>query len=73
MVSANLVIEVNVECPCCERVFDLLTDTHLNDEGDVLKQTISDAAWQIDSQDRLHCDCECPSCGLEIEIKGVKW
>lgn len=72
-VSADLSIEVNVTCPECDETFDLLRKTNLNEEGYVLRETISDDAWARESEDRLDTDCTCPECKAEFHIKGVLW
>lgn len=73
MASANLVIEVNVECPECETVFDILTETDLNDEGHILRQVLDDDRWEIPAEERLKCSPICPHCSVEFDVKGVNW
>lgn len=72
-VKADLVIELNVECPECQHNFDMLTDTRLNDEGDLLHQTIDDERWEIDPDERLECSPICPRCSAQFDVKGVNW
>ena len=72
-VRATLEIEVVVECPKCNSTFDLLKKTNLNRDGYVLKNTISDDAWEKDSDDRLDVECDCPYCRANFRIKGVNW
>jgi len=72
-VTADLIIELNVVCPECGHYFNLLTETDLNDEGDLLHQTIDDDRWLIDSDDRLNCSPACPKCSEKFEVKGLNW
>lgn len=72
-VKADLVIELNVKCPECGHGFDLLTDTNLNDEGDLLHQTIDEDRWRIDADERLMCSPICPQCSVYFDVKGVDW
>jgi hypothetical protein len=70
---ASLDITLVVSCPECEHLFDLLTDTDLNDEGYLLEETITDKAWKRDEDERLECTAGCPECGEEFNVKGVNW
>jgi rubredoxin len=72
-VEASLSIELNVTCPECEHYFDLVSDTNLNEEGWLFKQTLPDDRWNIAAGDRLECVAYCPHCSVEIDIKGVAW
>jgi hypothetical protein len=72
-VTADLTIELTVDCPSCNHYFDLLTDTDLNDEGDLLNQTITDNRWFVDADERLKCSPVCPLCSVQFEVKGVNW
>ena len=71
--TATLRIELYVECPHCENVFDLLTDTSLNDDGYLIKQAISDDRWAIPAEDRIECEPECPQCETVFNVKGLEW
>ena len=72
-VTADLCIEINVDCPACGNYFDLLIDTELNDEGGLLYQVIADERWKIEQSERLHCSPTCPSCKTTFEVKGINW
>jgi len=72
-VRADLVIELNVECPECNSDIDLVRETGLNDEGQLLKETITDEAWERDPDDRLDCAVKCPCCDTIFHVKGVNW
>ncbi len=71
-VEATLVMELNVECPHCEHVFDLFK-TDRNDEEWLYKQVINDDRWKIDASERLETDTHCPECSVEFDVKGVIW
>lgn len=71
-VKATLVMELNVECPECEHVFNLF-ETDKNDEGWLYTQVIDDDRWKIDADDRLETETHCPECSVEFEVKGVIW
>lgn len=71
-VRADLIIEVNIDCPECDRTIDL-TDLGINDEGFIYKQLLDDERWSIDEDDRIECDISCPHCGVDIHVKGVNW
>lgn len=70
-VKAELVIELNVQCPECDHEFDMLKDTDLNDEGWLLNQVLDDDRWKIDAEDRLKCSPLCPKCSTWFDVKGV--
>ena len=72
VVKADLVMELNVECPECEHAFDLFK-TSGNDEGWFYRQVIDDDRWKIDADERLNANTHCPECGIEFEVKGVNW
>lgn len=71
-IKATLVMELNVECPCCDHSFDLFK-TSSNDEGYLYHQVIDDDRWRIDADERLETDAHCPECSAEFEVKGVIW
>ena len=71
--TAILTIELYVECPNCENVFDLLTDTSLNDDGFLIRQAISDDRWAIPAEDRIECEPECPLCETVFNVRGLEW
>jgi hypothetical protein len=70
-VRATLIIELNVDCPECIHGFDLIADTNLNEEGDLMRQTIADDRWEVDADYRLKCWTICPECSVEFEVQGV--
>lgn len=72
-VKADLVIALNVECPECGTEFNMLTETYLNDEGDLMDQVLKDDRWEIDADERLECSPTCPMCDIQFDVKGVNW
>lgn len=73
-VAANLVIELNVECPHCEHFFDLLSETDLNDEGFLIRDAISDDRWSVPANERIECDeVYCPECEKVFAVRGLNW
>lgn len=71
-VKATLVMQLNIECPYCEHVFDLFKSKQ-NEEGDLYRQVLDNDRWKIDPDDRLETYAYCPECSAEIDVKGVIW
>jgi len=71
-VKASLVMELNATCPECDHEFDLFK-TSKNDRGELYRQVIADARWEIEADDRLECEAVCPECSVEFTVKGVEW
>ena len=70
-VRASLWIHLYVNCPNCRKTFDLLMDTNLNDDGDLIRQALD---WEVDADTRLEYSVEkCPYCGESFEVKGIDW
>lgn len=72
-VPADLVMELNVDCPECGYSFDLFKDTRLNDEAELYHEVIDDERWDIPADERLKCSPICPECSVEFDVKGVNW
>lgn len=74
-VIADLVIELTVECPDCENNFNLLSpETGLNDEGELIREAISDDRWEIDASERIEVKgVKCPDCKHVFNVKGLNW
>lgn len=70
-VRADMIINLDVNCPTCGESIELLNDTDLNEEGMLLDQAISDAAWKIPAEDRIDCIVTCPACECDFQVKGV--
>lgn len=71
-VKATLIIKLIAECPECKHEFDLF-ESPQNDEGELYRQVIDDDRWSIDADERLKAYAYCPSCSVEIDVKGVIW
>lgn len=72
-VEASLNIEMNVECPHCENYFDLLDiELGLNDEGQMISQACPNGLWS-ELHSEFSEDVDCPSCGKEVNIRGIAW
>ena len=71
--QATLLIELNVSCPYCDYYIELLSETNLNEDGQVLTEAISHEAWKKHSSERINEDVICPKCGKEFNLKGVEW
>ena len=71
-IKADLVIQLNVECPNCGDEFDL-AETRFNDEGQLYDQVLPDDRWVIDERERLETPAQCLKCSAEFYVKGVNW
>jgi C4-type Zn-finger protein len=70
--TAELNIELNIECPCCENSFDMVTQTDLNDDGWLLDQALPDEPW-VDAHQRFETEVTCPKCKTAFRAKGIDW
>lgn len=68
--SGFLSVEVWVDCPNCEMSISLLTETDLNDEGDVLREVCNDTQWGTDN---LGMSAKCPKCKEHFKIGAISW
>lgn len=72
-------IEVNVTCPHCDQLINLLDSSETNgdehnDCGDILKQTCpSDKNWGDGCQSLEVDDVVCGECKGEFKVRGVEW
>lgn len=71
-VEATLVMELNVNCPECDELFDLF-ETDRNEEGELYRQVLDDDRWKIDAEERLKTSAICPNCSIDFDVKGVIW
>ena len=71
-VIPDLIIEINVSCPNCSNYFDLLVETNLNDEGELLAMALPDGAW-VDEHEKFECEVVCPNCKTKFSCKGLNW
>lgn len=72
IISAQLVMELNICCPGCGHCFDLFKSRE-NEEGKLYRMVLDDDRWEIPADDRLETETCCPSCSLEFLAKGVQW
>ena len=72
-VMATLDIEVNATCPHCDYYFDILEETTLNDEGEILGELLPMGGFYNAHRDFEIEDLICPNCSQEFKIKGVEW
>lgn len=68
----TLVININVSCPHCEYFIELLAETDLNKEGDLLNMALPDGPW-VDEHEKFECEITCPKCKQEFLAKGLEW
>lgn len=71
-IRATLILQVLTTCPKCGDIFDLVEDTHLNEEGWVLSELFPCDYWS-DAHADFECEVKCPSCDSQISISGVDW
>jgi len=77
-VKAEMVIELNVNCPNCEEFINLLDESetngiNLNDDGFLLKQALADENW-MDAHEKFACDdVVCSECKTEFNVKELVW
>jgi len=77
-VEARLNIEVNVDCPKCDRYIDLLNDRDTNgndhnDDGYVLTQACGNGQWAILHEQFEVENVTCSQCRAEFNVKGMEW
>ena len=74
--SADLNVEVNVECPTCEHGFNILDESEClvdyNEEGNVIKQACPDGNW-CDEHEKFRIAVVCTECKESFLIKGLNW
>ena len=69
--KATLSITIDVECPECEHDFDLISDTHLNDEGWLMDKVMPEGKTWSENHEHFRCYAICPECSSEFEINGI--
>ena len=77
-VSAELSIEVNVDCPSCGWYIDLLNERDTNgndhnDDGYVLTSACGDGQWTELHQKFEVNGVTCSQCKTEFNVKGMEW
>lgn len=74
-VESSLSIEINVNCPECDCLIDILNEnetdgTHHDDDGFLIRQVFSHTG----SYDQFECEgVVCTKCKTEFNIKGLEW
>lgn len=71
-VKPELLIDISVSCPKCNYYFDLLKNTNLNEDGDLLKMALPAGCWE-EKHDAFECEITCPNCNYEFHAKGLHW
>ena len=70
-VDGNLRISVNVECPGCGEVIDLMKFSKFTDDGWIYTAVLeSEATFGCDDLDET---MTCPECKTEFEVGAVNW
>lgn len=77
-VTASLYIEVNVTCPKCDYLIDLLrqSDTYgfdHNEEGLVLSQACPNGSWSEEHENFEVDEVTCSKCKETFNVKGIDW
>lgn len=68
---ARLRISLNVDCPKCDDLIDIL-ETDLNEEGDIIDAVIPSGNW-ISAHREFSCEVKCPNCNHKFSVEGVEW
>jgi len=71
-VRPTLTIKLNVNCPECDYLFDMVEETNLNEEGWLLNKLLPESEW-ANAHDNFECSVICPKCSVEFDVKGVNW
>ena len=77
-VRADLEIEVNVNCPKCDILINLLderdTSKHNhNEEGQVMTQACPDGHWSEEHEKFSIDNVTCSECGETFNVAGLGW
>ena len=70
-VEAVLTICLDIECPECEEMIDLM-DLAMNEEGAISKQAVPSGDWS-EPHDNFSEQIECPKCSHDISVKRIAW
>jgi len=76
--TAWLSIEVNVDCPHCESLINLLDSEDTsgyshNDEGYVLRQACPDGCWSEEHKKFEVDEVRCSECGETFNVRELDW
>lgn len=70
-VDCDLTVEVNIDCPHCDNVFDLLEIEGLNDGGWLYTKIFdSSGGWGCKNFNEV---VDCPNCKKEIKVGDINW
>lgn len=78
-VKAQMIIELNVDCPNCEKFINLLDESEtnerdLNDDEFLLKQALPDNENWMDAHEKFACDdVVCSECKTKFNVKELTW
>ena len=78
-VTADLDIQVNVDCPHCGQFINIMdehdTNGHAhNEEGDVIKQACPDDCYWTDEHKKFSIEnVTCTECQESFNVKGLDW
>jgi len=78
-VEANLIIEVVVDCPHCDKYLNLLDtdDTahqDLNEDGAIIKQACPYQGHWLEAHEKFEVkSVRCSGCGEFFSVKGLAW
>lgn len=77
-VGASLSIEVNVECPHCEELIDLMKESETNgydhnEEGQVIIQACPDGTWYDKHKEFEINNVTCSECEKAFNVAGLEW
>ena len=77
-VTASLCIEVNVDCPHCDSMIDIMRESETdgydhNEEGLVLSQACPDGCWHTRHEEFEVRNVTCGQCKKDFDVKGLDW
>jgi len=71
-VSADLNIELNIECPSCDECINMFELNGMNDEGELYTASISEEAF-TSHHEEFNFDVECPNCEALFNVNELNW
>ena len=72
-VNGTLNISVNVECPACKDVINLLDHAQFRDDGYLLGEVLVGNAWEVFGCTDLGDEFTCPKCHETFIISDIEW
>lgn len=67
--NADIILEINVECPHCEEYIHLLDLTEMTDDGYIYLRCLDEQWGCKDFNETI----ECPGCNKEFIIEDVQY